>query len=130
MSVILNRQYKRAVSVTAVGCMVMFAKRKEKNEKRYREKFNERALEQEKTKNYPDNDKINLRMDIYTFDLLFGLVKKKVDTVMPPSMSAEQRLIAILIFLATDRSYEDLKFTTGIGSFSVSQIISETCKRL
>ncbi|KAF6197544.1 hypothetical protein GE061_008508 [Apolygus lucorum] len=35
-----------------------------------------------------------------------------------------------LRFLATGRSYEDLKFSTGISAPSLSQIIPETCKAL
>ncbi|PIO23811.1 hypothetical protein AB205_0107630 [Aquarana catesbeiana] len=43
------------------------------------------------------------------------------------SITPEQRLIAILRYLATGRSLQDLKFTTGISPQALGVIIPETC---
>lgn len=44
------------------------------------------------------------------------------------SIPPEERLIETLRFLATGRSYEDLKFSTGISAQALGYIIPETCK--
>ncbi|KAL4126197.1 hypothetical protein QTP88_010423 [Uroleucon formosanum] len=44
--------------------------------------------------------------------------------------SLEERFIATLRFLATGRSYEDLKFSTGIAAQTLGSIIPETCKAI
>jgi len=49
---------------------------------------------------------------------------------MRAAISAEERLIATLKFLATGRSYEHLKFSTCISAPSLSFIIPETCKAI
>jgi hypothetical protein len=49
---------------------------------------------------------------------------------MRKSISAEERLAATLRFLATGRSFEDLKFSTGISTASLSKLIPETCKAI
>ncbi|XP_073485058.1 LOW QUALITY PROTEIN: uncharacterized protein [Aquarana catesbeiana] len=68
-----------------------------------------------------------------SFQLLLSKVSPlitKKDTVLRPSIPAEQRLVATLRFLATGRSYEDLKFTTGISAQSLGRIIPETCQAI
>ncbi|KAJ8946755.1 hypothetical protein NQ318_002585 [Aromia moschata] len=139
MAVIINNEnnYKQVVAVAAAGCLVYVRKKLEKKRrvwmKRFREEFNDQPLVRELRENYPDDFRNYLRMDGHTFDLLLSLIEEiimKKDTVMRPSISAEQRLIATLTFLATGRSYEDLKFTTGISSSLLSAIIPETCKAL
>nr|CAH7727851.1 unnamed protein product [Callosobruchus chinensis] len=72
-----------------------------------------------------------LRMDSSTFDELLELVTpfmRKEDTIMRQSISHEERLVATLSYLATGRSYECLKFSTGISPQSLGRIIPETCK--
>ncbi|XP_076679553.1 uncharacterized protein LOC143374889 [Andrena cerasifolii] len=72
-------------------------------------------------------------MDSQAFDDLLILVENRItkqDTVMRWSITAEQRLIATLRCLATGRSYEDLKCSTGISAPSLSKIIPETCQAL
>jgi hypothetical protein len=49
---------------------------------------------------------------------------------MRESISAEARLAATLGYLATGRSFEDLKFSTGISAPSLSSIIPETCRAI
>ncbi|CAI9582856.1 unnamed protein product [Staurois parvus] len=53
---------------------------------------------------------------------------QKQDTCMRKSISAEQRLVATLRFLATGRSLEDLKFSTAISPQALlGVLIPETC---
>lgn len=69
-------------------------------------------------------------MDFDTYTLLLGLVKDKIrkqDTVMRKTISAEEKLVATLRYLATGTSYEDLKFRTGISPQALGQIIPECC---
>ena len=101
--------------------------------KEYRGNCNVQPLLRELRKNYPDDYRNYLSMDSEAFRHLLSLVQnkiKKMDTVMRQSITAGQRLIATFRFLATGRSYEDLKFTTGISAPSLSKIIPETCKAL
>ncbi|CAI6364020.1 unnamed protein product [Macrosiphum euphorbiae] len=69
-------------------------------------------------------------MDGEDFDYLLkivGLMMKKQDTIMHESISPEERLVAILRFLATGRSYKDLKLSMRISAPSLSHIIPKTC---
>lgn len=84
-------------------------------------------------KNAPDDWRNYLRMDESTFQHLLNMVKPfiaKQDTHMRTSISPEERLSATLRYLATGRSYEDLKFSTRISSKSLSRIIPETCRAI
>jgi len=72
-------------------------------------------------------------MNSSSFDVLLKKVEpkiKKQDTHMRKSITAEERLSATLRFLATGRSYEDLKFSCGISTASLSILIPETCKAI
>lgn len=98
-----------------------------------RDNFSHMRLVQELKENNPDDYRNYLRMPDESFQLLLShvspLITKK-DTVLRPSITAEQRLVATLRFLATGRSFEDLKFTTGISAQSLGRIIPETCQAL
>ena len=88
-------------------------------------------LLRELRENYPDDFKNYLRMDSNTFDELLNMMRPlltKKDTPMRPSISAEERLVATLRFLVTGRSYEDLKYTTGISAQALGRIITDTCR--
>ncbi|XP_040210555.1 putative nuclease HARBI1 [Rana temporaria] len=52
------------------------------------------------------------------------------DTVMREAISAEQRLVATLRYLATGRSLQDLKFSTGISPQALGLIIPDTCSAI
>ena len=52
---------------------------------------------------------------------------KKQDTVVREAVTPHERLTATLRFIATGKSYEDLKFTTAISPQALSYIIPETC---
>lgn len=95
-----------------------------------RVKSSDMILLRELRQNDPDDFKNYLRMDGEDFDYLLKIVGpmiKKQDTIMRDSISPEERLVATLRFLATGRSYEDLKFSTRISAPSLSHIIPETC---
>jgi len=74
-----------------------------------------------------------LRMSEETYLNLLSLVTpliRKNDTVMRKAISPHERLTATLQFLATGRSYEDLKFSTIISPQALSSIIPETCEAI
>jgi len=61
----------------------------------------------------------------YAFIFYLDLIRPRItkqDTVMRQAIPAEERLIATLRFLATGRSYEDLKFSTGIAAQTLGSI--------
>lgn len=71
-----------------------------------------------------------LRMDEDTYSKLLAIVSpfiERQDTVLREAISPHERLTATLRFLATGRSYEDLKFSTIISPQSLGKIIPETC---
>jgi hypothetical protein len=85
----------------------------------------------ENRENNLDDFRNYLRMNDTTFDHLLNMVKPyvtKQNTVMRASVSPEERLIAALRFLATGRSYEDLKFSSGISAQALGCIIPEMYK--
>lgn len=71
-----------------------------------------------------------LRMDECRFSFLLNLVTPEIEkqnTVMREAVSAEERLIVTLRYLATGRNYEDLKFSCAISPQLLGRIIPETC---
>lgn len=97
---------------------------------RKRERYSHMTLLRDLKENNPDDFRNYLRMPDESFQLLLSQVSPlitKQDTVLRESITAEQRLIATLRFLATGRTYEDLKFSTGISAQSLGRIIPETC---
>ena len=74
-----------------------------------------------------------LRMDEDTYERLLVMVGpliEKKDTIMRKSITPHERLAATLRFLATGRSFEDLKFTTCISPQALGRIIPETCQAI
>lgn len=134
MLMVENRKRKHAIAVAALFTATNTSSGKKRLwVKEYRDKFNHSPLIRELRENYPDDYKNYLRLDSVSFDVLLDLVNDKIrkkDTVMRKSITAEQRLTATLRYLATGRSYEDLKFTTGISTPSLCKIIPETCRIL
>jgi hypothetical protein len=57
--------------------------------------------------------------------LVTPLIKKQ-DTIMRKAVTPHERLTATLRFLATGRSYEDLKYSTIISPRALSYIVPET----
>ncbi|XP_050310828.1 putative nuclease HARBI1 [Anthonomus grandis grandis] len=71
-----------------------------------------------------------LRMDEATYLELLQLVTPliaKQNTHLREAISPHEKLTATLRFIATGRSYEDLKFSVIISPQSLGQIIPETC---
>lgn len=95
--------------------------------------FGHMPLLLELKENYPDDYRNYLRMDFQTFNKLLAIIAPKIikqDTVMRQSIPPEERLTATLRFLATGRSLQDLKFTTGIGVSTLCNLIPETCQAI
>jgi len=131
------KQKKIAIASAAIYILTKDNKKKRskwvKDWKLNRHKFSDITLLRELEENNPDDYKNYLRMDSKDFQFLLELIGpniRKQDTVMRAAISAEERLIATLRFLATGRSYEDLKFSTCISAPSLSFIIPETCKAI
>ncbi|XP_026482640.1 uncharacterized protein LOC113390281 [Ctenocephalides felis] len=72
-------------------------------------------------------------MDKETYLKLLKMVSpliRRQDTIMRKAISPHERLTATLRFLATGRSYEDLRFTTIISPQALGVIIPETCEAI
>lgn len=96
-----------------------------------REKFSHVNLLSNLRENNPEDYRNYLRMTQESFEMLLSHVRPhitKQDSCMRKAVSAEERLMATLRFLATGRSFEDMKFTTGISAQSLGRIIPETCE--
>lgn len=88
--------------------------------------LNELKLEPEDWFNY-------LRMDEETYNELLKIVTpriEKMDTRMRQAITAHERLSATLRFLATGRTYEDLKFSCVISAQALGEIIPDTCEAI
>lgn len=57
------------------------------------------------------------------------LIMKK-NTKLKEAISPHERLTVTLRYLATGRSYEDLKLTAAISAQSLGKIIPETCSAI
>lgn len=69
-----------------------------------------------------------VRMTSEQFDYLLGLVKphiQKMDTIMRTSISASDRLVLTLRYLATGDNFSDLQFIFQIPQTTISRIIPE-----
>lgn len=126
---------KHIIAAVLVAGTLVPRKKKRKDRKEWakfylrdRETFSHmkllRALDEE-------DFRIYLRMDQETFTELLNLVKPfitKSDTIMRKAVTAEERLVATLKYLASGREFRELKFSTGISSQLLSEIIPETCE--
>jgi hypothetical protein len=78
----------------------------------------------------PEDYKNYLRISHENIQYLIAKVKPlivKQDTVMRNDITPETRIAATLRFLATGRSFEDLKFATIISPQALGKIIPEMC---
>jgi len=81
----------------------------------------------------PEDYKNYLRMSDENVQYLIAKVKPliaKQDSVMRHALTPEARIAATLPFLATGRSFEDLKFATIVSPQVLVKIIPETCKAI
>lgn len=95
-----------------------------------RRQYSHLNLLKELRSNEPTHFKNYLRMDDDSFQILLELVRPLItrkDTVMREAITAEERLIITLRYLATGSSYEDLKFRAAISPQAIGQIIPECC---
>ncbi|PIO37891.1 hypothetical protein AB205_0111140 [Aquarana catesbeiana] len=98
-----------------------------------RDQFSHMPLLRELQENNPNAYRNYLRMTDSCFQQLLFLLSPyimKQDTCMRVAIPAEQRLIATLRYLATGRSLQDIKFTTGISPQALGVIIPETCSAI
>jgi len=73
------------------------------------------------------------RMNIDIYNKLLSMVEPliiKKDTNMRESIPPNQRLALTLRYLATGRSFEDLKYSAVIAPTTISEIVMETCKAI
>lgn len=132
----LTKQAKIAlVAATVVAITPIKKERKKRKEwaKFYlkdRESYSHMRL----IKDLDDEDfRIYLRMSSDSFGELLELVKPyitKTNTVMRKAVTAEERLVATLKYLASGREFRELKFGTSISSQLLSDIIPETCEAI
>lgn len=81
----------------------------------------------------PDDYRNYLRMDENTYVELLPLVAPLIeyqDTRMRKAITPHERLSSTLRFLATGRSFEDLKYSTIISPQALGKIIPETCQAM
>ncbi|KAJ8937241.1 hypothetical protein NQ314_011996 [Rhamnusium bicolor] len=86
-----------------------------------RNKYSHMTLLKELDQTEPLDFKNYLRMDSNMYTSLLVLIRDRItkqDTIMRKAISAEEKLVATLRYLATGCSYEDLKFRTGISTSS------------
>lgn len=98
-----------------------------------RNQFSHMPLLRELQENNPEDYRNFLRMTDPVFHHLLALVSPYItrqDTVMREAIGAEQRLVATLRYLATGRSLQDLKFSTGISPQALGLIIPDTCSAI
>ncbi|XP_071056177.1 putative nuclease HARBI1 isoform X2 [Onthophagus taurus] len=95
-----------------------------------RNSFSHMSLLTEIATNEPQDYRNYLRMNEQSFeDLLervYNLLEKK-NTKLRESISVKERLVATLQFLASSRSYENLKFSCAISAQTLGRIVPETC---
>lgn len=129
----------RRVVAAAVICLIRNSENKKKRKTRSvwmkswlkrREELSHINLLQELKENNPEDFKNYLRMPEELFNTILGLITpliEKQNTNFRKAITAHERLCVTLLYLATGRSYEDLKFTSTISAQALVHIIPETC---
>jgi type VI protein secretion system component VasK len=131
-SVLLGMDSSEEDDVLGLMGLALVLKGKERRKRKWtkdwllkREKYthtnvlNELKFQTDDFKNY-------LRMDEDTYQNLLTMVTpliEKKDTNMRKSISAHERLSATLRYLATGRSFQDLKFSTFISPQSLGKTV-------
>ncbi|KAJ8868636.1 hypothetical protein PR048_030175 [Dryococelus australis] len=121
--------HKKETAIACIGLVseLLFKRKMERRE------FSKKLLAQRDMKNEPGVYKYYLRMDADTVRellLLLALYPQQEDTTIRNRIPTEERLVAILRYLATGRSHECLKFSGGISPQSLATIISETRRHI
>ena len=136
----MSSEYEKGVCGMIVYALIRRKKKSRANARRYwtkqwlldRNLFTHSNLLNE-LRAYPSDFHNYLRMDEETYLELLSLVTpliEREDTVMRAAISPHERLTATLRFLATGRSYEDLKFSTCISPQALGRIVPETCRAI
>ncbi|XP_073440829.1 uncharacterized protein [Dendrobates tinctorius] len=79
---------------------------------------------------YPDKFILFCRLSILAFDRLLHILAPHLtfaDTIMRKAITAEERLLITLRFLATGESYTSLHLQFRVGKSTISQIVRCTC---
>ncbi|XP_068103425.1 putative nuclease HARBI1 [Hyperolius riggenbachi] len=98
-----------------------------------RDRYSDVSLLNELRVNNPEDFRNYLRMSDANFQCLLEKVSPyiaKQDTRMRQAITPEERLAVTLRFLATGRTYEDLKFSMAISAQALGRIIPETCQAI
>ena len=133
---------KVELAVLALCLNKLNVKKKKKKKKRRAEWVKKWLLDTDKhthinllseLRTYPSDFHNYMRMDDETYHTLLEMVTpliEKQDTKMRRSINPHERLTATPRYLATGRTFEDLKFTTCISPQALSKIIPETCRAI
>lgn len=128
---------KRKIAITGAALILLDEKKKKriwcKNWYKNRNKYSHINLLKELEIEEPGDLYNYLRMNIESFQFLLQLIEPKItkqNTKMRQSVTARERLIATLRYLATGRTYADMKFTCAISPQLLGKIIPETCREL
>lgn len=140
MSLVTKRRARAAIAIAMIHHCLQKKKKKRKKRAYWSKDWLQSRDCSATATLYPEIRDINphdfrefLRMSDGSFQHLLRVVTpliQKQDTCMRKSISAEQRLLATLRFLATGRSFEDLKFSTAISPQALGVIIPETCNAI
>ncbi|XP_046684984.1 putative nuclease HARBI1 [Homalodisca vitripennis] len=101
-----------------------------KNWLKNRNQFSHMSLLQELASNEPNDYKNYLRMTEDCFEDILRRISPdivKQNSILREPISCKERLAATLQFLASGRTYENLKFSCAISPQSLGKIIPETC---
>lgn len=96
-----------------------------------REQYSHVILLREIADTETEDYKNYFRMDENTFDKLLDLVSpflNRESTNMRQCISVKERLAVTLTYLATGRSFEDMKFSAIMSPSSLSTAVIETCE--
>ena len=133
---------KRKLLTLAIGAMMASRKKKPIKQKRIRRFwtrgiFKDRKLYSEYYTLYQELRERDrefhyryVRMSKERFDHLLNLVRDKItkkDTRMREAISAEERLVITLRYLASGMSQQDLCWSFRVGRTTVSNILKEVC---
>ncbi|XP_068135972.1 uncharacterized protein [Hyperolius riggenbachi] len=135
-SYVAKRRARAALAIAMVNCY-----KKLKKHKRHRAFWTKDYLQTRDSmpqtqilpvirENDPNDFRNMMKMSDENFNFLLQKVTpliQKQDTCMRKSISAEQRLVATLRYLATGSSLEELKFMTAISPQALGVLIPETC---
>ncbi|XP_068135055.1 uncharacterized protein [Hyperolius riggenbachi] len=136
MSYVAKRRARAALAIAMVNCYRKLKKHKRhrafwtKDYLQTRDSMPQTQILPEVRDNDPNDFRNLMKMSDENFNYLLQKVTpliQKQDTCMRKSISAEQRLVATLRYLATGSSLEELKFMTAISPQALGVLIPETC---